>query len=500
MAKAYILVLMGILCAKAAGFLRDAVFASAFGTSVASDIYFQIFSIASLVFTAVGSALSTLIIKNINKPQYSKNGGQEKYAAHFMRRISLMLLILTALLYLFAKPLVKLLLPSLTGADFNLAVRVMYIMLPSLLFICVAYMMSGLLQNRRVFFTPSIMSLPYNAVAVLVLLFGVRDIEIISAVTTFGWFLHIVIQLPDFYRKGYRFCLTTKGAFKGGEIKNAYETLFIFISGLMLQLCFVTDKIFASSSQGVVSALSYASNLFITFSGLFVVAMSSVVFPAISQNYEHGEMDYVRELIRYMIKLMVSIFAFYLVAVVFFGDFAVFTIYEHGAFTREDTIRVTGAFIIYSLAIFGYLAQNILNKLFYLAGKYKVTVAGTLIVVLLNALIDYLLVPRFGAYFAAVTTTLLLTAYAVFIAVKLKSIIGNYITKDLMKALGKIALSALMSVAAVYVCERVVPEGVQYEYHIPIFVTAMAIYGVSLLISGVLKDLFTTPLSRVRKG
>lgn len=503
MANAYILVVMGILLAKVAGFLRDAVFASVFGTGVESDIYFQIFGIASLVFTAVGSALSTLIIKNINKSEVSQNNGQEKYAAHFMRRISLMILAITALLYVFAKPIVRILLPNLTGADFDLAVRIMYIMLPSFLFICIAYMMSGLLQNRRVFFTPSIMSLPYNAIVICVLLFGVNNIEAISMVTTIGWFLHIVIQLPDFYRKGYRFAVPCKNLFKGGEVQSAYETVFIFISGLMLQLCFMTDKVFAGTDVGMVSTLSYASNLFITFSGMFVVAMSSVVFPAISQNYEHGEMDYVRELIRYMIKLMVSIFAFYLIAVMLFGDFAIAFIYERGQFTHQDTVRVAAVFIIYSFAIFGYLAQNILNKLFYLAGKYSVTVIGALAVVAVNAAVDLLLVPKGGVYLAAISTTVLLTVYAIVVAILLKGVIGSYMTKALVVTLGKVAASSLITAVFVKAMGYVLPEcfstGKGLE-RIVLFLAAVVVYALCMLFTGVLKDLFTTPLARTAKN
>lgn len=503
LANAYILVVMGILCAKVAGFLRDAVFASYFGTGIESDIYFQIFSIASLVFTAVGSALSTLIIKNINKPENSHNGEQENFAAHFMRRISLMIVLITAVLYAFAKPLVKLLLPNLAGESFNLAVRIMYIMLPSFLFICIAYMMSGLLQNRRVFFTPSIMSLPYNVIVICVLFLGVKDIEQISIITTIGWFLHIVIQLPDFYRKGYRFMPKAKSLTSGSSLGNVAETVFIFISGLMLQLCFMTDKIFASTDPGVVSTLSYASNLFITFSGLFVVAMSSVVFPAISQNYEHGEMDYVRELIRYMIKLMLSIFAFYLIAVVLFGDFAIAFIYERGQFTHADTLRVTAMFIVYSFAIFGYLAQNVLNKLFYIAGKYKVTVTGALLVVALNAAVDFFVAPFGGMISTAVSTTVLLSIYAVVIAVLLRKVIGSYVTKALLCALGKIGVSSALTVFCVLVIGKFLPEsfsaGKGLE-RIVLFAVAVVVYAVSMLLTGMLKDLFTTPLARTAQN
>ena len=67
----YIMVVIGILTAKCLGFLREIVFASVFGASEYTDIYFQIFSIASLVFTGVGTALATLVIKNLNKSENS---------------------------------------------------------------------------------------------------------------------------------------------------------------------------------------------------------------------------------------------------------------------------------------------------------------------------------------------------------------------------------------------------------------------------------------------
>lgn len=500
MANAYILVVFGILCAKAGGFLRDAVFASAFGTSLEADIYFAIFGVASLIFTAVGSALSTLIIKNVNKSEYSQGELQNKYAAYFMRNISLIIIAITAVLYIFAKPLTGLLLRGAEGADAALALRIMYIMLPSLLFISVAYMMSGLLQNRRVFFTPSVMSLPYNVIVICALFLGVKDIELISLITTVGWFLHIVILMPDFYKKGYRFFASAKGIKKSNSLDNTKETMFIFISGLMFQLCFLIDKTFASSDAGMLSALNYASSLFITFSGIFVVAMSSVVFPAISQNFEHGEMDYVRELIRYIIKLMMSIFAFYLVAVVCFGDDVIRVLYERGEFTAESTRLVSVAFIIYSFGIFGYLAQNILNKLFYIAGKYSVTVTGSVVIVLAKIVIDVFFAPKYGVNFAAATTTVLLTLYAAFIAIRLRSIIGSYITRELIGTLLKIGVSAGLCVGGILLCEALLPRHVaSMPFGFVVSAAAgLAVYALSMLVTGVLKDLFTTPLSKIK--
>ncbi len=500
MANAYILVVFGILCAKAAGFLRDVYFASEFSTGMEADIYLQIYGIASLLFTAVGSALSTLVIKNINKKQYSEGDNQNKYAASFLRFIAVLILGITIWLYIFSGKLVSFLLPGLGEAEHALALNIMHIMLPSFLFICIAYVMSGLLQNRRVFFTPSIMSLPYNVIVICVLALGIKDIRTISIITTLGWFLHIVILLPDFFRKGYSFTLSAKGLGKTDDFGAAAETFFIFVSGMMFQLCFLADKTLIVYEEGGIASLSYASNLFITFSGVFVVAMSSVVFPAISQNFEHGEMDYVRELIRYILKLMLSIFVFYLIAVVFFGKDLIRIIYERGEFTAQSTLMVATPFIIYSFGIFGYLAQNILNKLFYIAGKYKLTVIGAVVVVVIKVLIDKFLAPYFNANFAAITTTILLTLYAIFIAWQLKNIIGNYITKELMLTVGKIVLSAALSAASIMGVNILIPEGIlnlQFGFLIP-FAIGFLVYGASMFITGVLKDLFTTPLSRTK--
>ena len=126
---------------------------------------------------------------------------------------------------------------------------------------------------------------------------------------------------------------------------------------------------------------------------------------------------------------------------------------------------------------------------------------GTIIVVAINALVDYFLAPVYGAYFVAITTTVLLTFYAVFTAIKLKSIIGSYITKELAKALGKIALSTLMSVAAVILFSPFTSKyGSHDAFTIVQFLLAAVVYAVSLLATGVLKDLFTTPLARTAKN
>ena len=76
MSFAYFTVVFGILMAKAAGFIRDIIFAKAFGTTAESDIYFQIYGVVNLVFTfASALRFQRLSLKTLTKkkmPQKKK--------------------------------------------------------------------------------------------------------------------------------------------------------------------------------------------------------------------------------------------------------------------------------------------------------------------------------------------------------------------------------------------------------------------------------------------
>ena len=488
--KSYILVVVGILLAKGLGFFRDMAFAGVFGTGMEADIYSQVYGLVNLIFTGIGVALSTLVIKNLNKQE--QGGKETAYAASFLRRSILWLSIAALCVALLAKPIVNIILPGIEGADFDLAVKMMYLMAPSLIFVVVAYIVSGLLQNKQVYFITSIMSLPFNVAIIAALLFENVNVMTIAWVTTIGWFLHIVIQLPTFYKKGYSF--TEKKEKTLGKKDKSPEIIWIFISNMMFQLCVYIDRAFV----GDAATFNYASNLFITISSVFVVAMSTVVFPAISKNYEEGQLSYVNELVQYIITIMVAIFLPFLLVVGFFGEDVIRLLYERGNFTPDATIAVSKMFFIYSLGVLGYVSQELFNKILYLAGKYKYTVIGTVAVVGVNMLLNVgignikteegIFLDR--AAMTAFSTAILLTIYAVAIATGIKKVIGPYWTKALLKDIGKIFLSGILAVIVYLLFNTLLKEFTHgyLTFLVPLLACGIT-YGAGLLATGMLKRL-----------
>ncbi len=495
--NAYIMVVLGIIIAKGLGFYRDMVFAGVFGTGVMADIYFQVFGLVNLIFTGIGMALSTLVIKNLNKAENA--GHQKAYVSGFLRKSFLYLICASAVMAVFARQIVGIILPEISGDELILATKLMYVMIPSLIFVVIAYIISGILQNEKVFFITSIMSFPFNVVIILAL--SIPDVSVftIGLVTTLGWFLHIVILLPSFYKKKY----TLFG--KGCELKKNgernLEIFWIFVSNMMFQLCFYTDRAFVGLSEGMASTFNYASNLFVTISSIFVVAMSTVVFPSISKNYEEGNIGYVNGLMQHIISIMTAIFLPFLLVVGLFGTDIIRLLYERGSFTPEATESVSLIFFIYSLGILGYLSQELFNKVIYLSGKYRYCVIGTIAVVTLNIIINLLivnLVPEItisGAItlpilLTAICTSVLLICYAVLIAFAITKIVGRYLTKKLAGDVLKILLSGLCALAVYIVFNALMPK---LTHGYITFIIPLALCGVtyvgSLAVTGILKAL-----------
>ncbi len=496
--KTYITVVLGIIVAKVVGFLRDIFFAQQYGTNVISDIYFQIFSVVTLIFTGIGIALQTQVIMNLNKEEYALEEKKKAYVSSFIGKTALYLSLITAFLYVFARPFTRILLPEVTGADFETAVNLTYIMLPSLIFVTIAYIISGVLQNNRIFFIPSIVSLPYNIIIIGTIFVPGITIEKIGIATTVGWFLHIVIQLPNFYKKGYKLIYSGQKDLSASNKQRIDMSIWwIFISNMMFQLCFMIDKAFVSGDPGMTSTLNYASNLFVTISSVFVVAMSSVVFPAISKNYEEGNIDYVRDLIGYIFIVMFAVFVPFLLVVTLFGEQIIGLVYERGEFTHASTIATAAAFMIYSLGILGYLAQELINKVMYLASRYLFTIIGTILVVVGKILLNLFLVNESGngTLIASLTTTILLTLYALAAFIMLKKIIGNYLSANVIKCIIKILLSGSVAVAVYFILKFTIPEIVtstKWVFALPILICGM-VYIACIIVFGLHKQLLRNP-------
>ncbi len=486
----YIMMVLGIMLAKGLGFVRNIIFASEFGASELTDIYFQVFSIATFLFTCIGTALGTLVIKNLNKPENALPSAQKQYVSRFICRISLVVIAVTAVMYVGADLIIKwFLLPGLDAAFLPAARQMMYIMLPSGLFVIVAYIIAGVLQNCKTFFVTSIMSLPYNVIIIAALLFKNLDIYTISIITTVGWALHALILLPSFYKNGFRIFYVDKSFGKSGGKEKSLEVFYIFISSIMFHMCFMFDKAAVSHDSGVATTIYYASNFFVTIASIFVVAMSNVSFPGISKSYEKADREAVKRITQQLISLLMAIIVPFILVAVVFGTDIMSVLYERGEFTRELTEQTATLFVIYTFGVFGYICQELFNKLLYLGSHYLIPVVGSVVIMVAKPIINYFIADM-GVVPIALTTTVLFTVYAAVIAIAITKVTGNYATREFGKNIFKIILAgtAALAVWLVFRLTDFDPIGGKFGFLLPLAACGITYIAV-VIVTGLYKYL-----------
>jgi putative peptidoglycan lipid II flippase len=472
--------IIGILCVKCLGFVREVFIAKTFGTGATIGIYFQIFSVASVIFTAVGVALSTFVIKSINK---ADTLDEKKFVGTFFKTAIVYSTIVIAMLYALSYPITKILLPGLNDSDFNNALKLFHIMLPSFLFIVLTYTSMGLLQNKNKFFITSIVSLPFNIIIISGLFFGINDIFLLGIITTIGWVAHFLFLLPSLLKEKYKLWANTND-YISLKVVKPLDIVFIFVSNIVFQLLFIIDKSSVSANKELISVIQYSSTLFITVSSIFIVAMSAVFFPSITKAI--GEKDEMRlgNLVKYALTFMFAIFIPFLVIVCLYNKDIISLLYGRGKFDTNAVNMVSTAFLVYSFCIFGYITQELVFKIFYAKEKFKLTVFSSIALVVLNVILNAIFKNNFIGIIAS--TAGICLVFAGFMFYCLSKEIKNIFTKKFIKNIFAVLIGSSSFVVMFFLVKFYFNFQNKFMFLIPI-VLGCIIYLCVLHYSGILK-------------
>ena len=138
-----------VLLAKILGLLRDILVASAYGTTAPAVAYETASRLPVLIFDLViGGVVSAAFIPVFSDLLVKEGkGAAMRYAASYVKLISLLTGAITLVGVLFASPLVELLAPGLPAETKAMAVDLTRIMFPMVICTGLAYSFVGILQS-----------------------------------------------------------------------------------------------------------------------------------------------------------------------------------------------------------------------------------------------------------------------------------------------------------------------------------------------------------------
>lgn len=454
MKQATLAIMIITVLSKVLGFAREMALSYVYGASSVADAYLISQTIPTVVFSFVSAGIATGFI-----PMYSRilsvNGRSE--ADRYTSNLSNALLLLAALIAFFVltltQPIVKVFASGFTGETLALAVRLTRISVFGLFFTGIVNMFTGYLRLHGNFIVPALVGFPMNLVVILSLVVSARtSIYLLAVGSVAATASQLLLCVPFLRKTGYRHGLILD--FQAGYMKEMVLIALPVIAGTAVsEVNILVDRTSASQiAVGGISALNYANRLNGFVQGIFVVSVTTVLYPMISKMAAEGNLRSLKAYLGEAIS-MVNLFVIpATVGAMIFARQVVAFLFARGAFTPEAVSMTAEALLFYSLGMTAFGLRNVLTRAFYSLQDTRTPMINATIAVITNIVLNILLSRFLGIGGLALATSIsgIISASLMFITLRKK--IGPFGLKEIAMSFLKIASASLLMGIIAYNC------------------------------------------------
>lgn len=449
-AKSALIIMIFTLGSKFLGFIRETLIAARFGAGMETDAFFVAMTATWLITGLISDSIKTTFVPVLSEIE-AKEGkeGKINHANNMISVIFFSSLILVLSGWLASPILVKILAKGFFNEQYDLAVKLTRIGMPALLFSGVIGALTGFLHSEQRHGSAAAIGFPYNFIFIFYLLFlsttfGIKGLMVTMVI---GVFFQLLIQLPEAKWAGYRHKFVFD--LKDDYIKKVlYLSMPVFVGVAINDLNAIVNRTLASFLvSGSISALNYANRLNALILGVFISAITTVIFPLLSKESSNDNIPGMKKIMGYGVNLILLITIPATVGLVVLATPIVQVAFERGKFDAVATLMTTKALICYSLGLIGMSLRTLLNKVYFSLQDTKTPMLNGVISVVLNIIFSLILVRYMAHAGLALATSIALTIATLLLFYGLKKKIGSLGTLSYLKCGLKIGLaSAIMGV------------------------------------------------------
>lgn len=366
------------LVSRIFGFLRDVLIANAIGASWLSDAFFVAFKLPNFFrrLFAEGAFNAAFV------PQFAgmlAADGKDKailFASEALSVLLVALILLNAIFLTFMPWLLQWFAPGFVDEPekYNLTVTLAQITFPYILFISLVSLLGGILNSLERFATvaatPILLNLcliaallvlpPYTPTAAHALSIGV----FVAGIAQFVWLLrscHTIDALPSLLVPKFT-----------AHIRKLLRLIAPAALGAgVAQINLLIDLVLASHFDDGVSYLYYADRINELPLGVIGVAVGTALLPMLSKQIREGRTDAAHHSLNRAIELVLLFALPASIALMLIPEPIIHVMYEHGAFTNDDSVATYTALIAYAAGLPAFVLIKVFAPGFYAAQDTK---------------------------------------------------------------------------------------------------------------------------------
>ena len=451
-------VMVIMIASRLLALFSSQIYMSVFGTdSVYINIYSYAINIPNIIFTSIGTALSTVVIPIYVGHKAVGEGEKAKKFADNIISVSMVLTLILVILGMSISPV----LVKFTGfgkeAETKIyAIKALMIVMPVMFFYALNYIFQGMLQSEGQYRLPAFVSVPSSIVVILYVLFlssrfGVTGLLYASLL---GLSLQALILIPPLYKNGYRYKIRLK--LKDPDIINAAKMavpVLIGVGAYQLNMLFNSTMI-ARYDKSMVTILTFVQNITIQMVLAFVYSITAVIYPNLSKSYAKGDINSYKETLGGILKnvsVMLIPITFGYISV---RESLLNLLVAWGKVSPESVKKAEIFLSFYAIGILGIGLKEILDRALYSIKNTRISAINGFVIMFVNIALSILFMFYIGAYGIPLAYSIASLAGVANLLWQLKRKIGSF-AKGLLSEILKSLLIALVMWLMVFLIQNV---------------------------------------------
>ncbi len=433
--KAAWIIAVVTIVSKLIGFVRDIIIANYYGAAMVSDAYYYAYQIPSLSLILLGgvggpfhSATVAIFSKLIPNLQEKPSEYVNKLYSTFMTATIIFFLALSAIMFIFPRQIMGLIISGGSQDMINLAATHLKIMTPLLVIGGIVGIYYGILIIYRQFMLPNLSPIIMSLAIIGVVIAAPSDQKgyALAWATTIGAILQLIIQYPNIRKLGYK--LKPNFAFTNNpEFKEICELLFpAVLSSTVGQIHIYVDMFFTSSiSEGAWTAIGYANRVFQFPVGILVTAFLVPLFPIFAKLVADKDYNGIKNYFNKGVGVLFFGAIPIIIGILVVGMDAVRLVFERGLFDEKATFMVTEALWFLSVSIIPYVFRDSITRVYYSFNDSKTPFVVAFSSIVLKLVLNYVLISKMHFGIGGITlSTSLVTLFNA-------CVLGMFITKKM---------------------------------------------------------------------
>jgi putative peptidoglycan lipid II flippase len=400
------------LISRLLGFVRDMLIARFFGVDSSTDAFFVAFKIPNFMRRLFAEgAFSHAFVPAISEyQQRADKQALKQFLDKTAGSLSFALVLLTAIMIIIAPMLMWLLAPGFTwqGEQHTLAVQLLRLMLPYLLFIVLVAYAGSILNAHGQFFVPALTPALLNISMIIATVWFApmtqQPLLVLAGSVLAAGIIQLLMQVPALMKLGLMPCLRLD--YQDVAVKRLIKQLLpALFSVSVTQINLLLDSLFASFlAVGSVSWLYYSDRLVEFPLGILGLALATVILPILAKHHALNDPQQFSASLDWGLRLVLLIGLPASTGLILLAKPLLSTLFQYHEFTVQDVHFSAQSLSAYALGLPAYFMIKILVPGFTARQDLTTPVRYAIYAMVLSLCLNVLAIPFAHAGLALATS------------------------------------------------------------------------------------------------